>query len=547
MANRLSENPEINVLLLEAGPRPTTIHTVPAYAIYADRPQDRWGFTLNSHPGSCLVAPNQQCIYPLGKLLGGSSSLNYLIYARGNRLDYDRWAEMGNNGWSFDDVFPLFQMIENATEVEDRDYVMRGIEGPLTVGNSNYRTTVAESYIEAVNSVGVPSIDYNGASQIGVGYTQATIRNGRRQSAVNAYLDLIKHRKNLHVMINSLVSRVIIDPITKTAQGVEYIHQGQSYQVFTTKEVILSAGPIMSPTLLMLSGIGDRKELGKFNIPVIKELPVGRKYLDHTVSGGFMFMVNTTGQNLNYETIDTKDAEEFVEKGTGKLTVPSTIEVITFLNNGVRSLPLENPEVEFTFTSSKNEFGFAEFPVLRQDIYNSILKPIEDPSFEVYHLSIIDLYPSAQGKIQLRGPSINNPPIIEYPFFENPKDMETIIKSIKFIVSLTKTPAMRKLGAQLYTAPIPDCASLKFGTDLYWECHIRHFSRNVCHAAATCKMGPKDDREAVVDPELRVYGVKRLRVADTSIAPTTIAGHTQAVGYLVGEKMAMILKQEWEI
>lgn len=537
----------MTVLLLEAGGRPSTIHTVPSYAIYADRPQDRWGFTVNAYPGSCLSGPGQQCIYPLAKLLGGSSSFNYLIWARGNRNDYDTWQDMGNYGWAYDQLWPLFQRIENATQVENRDLFNRGIEGPLSVSHAKSRTMIVDNFIDALGSRGVPYIDYNGASQIGVDYTQAVVKEGRRHSAVSAYLEPVIGRRNLHVMINSLVSKVIIDRLTKTAQGVQFNHQGMSYQVLSKKEVILSAGPVMSPQLLMLSGIGPREDLTTFDIPVLSDLPVGRKYLDHVTSGNYLFLINTTGQNINLEAIQKQDAEEFVRSGTGRLTIPAVIEAIAFLNLGLRNLSTDQPDIELLFSPGKNEAGYDDFSVMRLDIYNALFKPIEDPSIEVFSLSIVDLYPQSRGSIRLRGGSINNPPIIAYPFFDRRIDMESHLRTIKKIIRITETPAMQRIGARLYNVPIPDCAHLDFGSDRYWECHVRHFSRMVCHAAATCKMGPKDDSEAVVDPELRVYGINRLRVADSSIAPTQVAGHTQAVSYVVGEKMAMLLKQEWNI
>lgn len=466
---------------------------------------------------------------------------------RGNRDDYDRWAQMGNYGWGYDDLWPLFQLIENATTVENRDVMTRGIEGPLIISTPNYRTKIVDNFLEASIAGGLPLVDYNGASQMGVNYAQASIKDGKRHSAVNAYLDPIKDRLNLHVMINSLVSKVIIDPVTSTAQGVQFTHQDRQYQIFSKKEVILSAGPVMSPQLLMLSGIGPKEDLTKFNIPVLKDLPVGRKYLDHTSSSGYFFMINTTGQNLNLETMTEEDARLIVGLGTGRLTIPATVEALSFINNGVRNVSSDNPEVELLFSPSKNEVGFDDFTGLRRDLYDALYKPIEDPSIEVFSIAILDLYPEAKGTIKLRGSSINNQPIIEYPFFNNPRDIQSILRAIKYIVALADTPAMQRIGARLYSVPIPDCASLVFGSDKYWECHIRHFSVNVCHAAATSKMGPKDDPEAVVDPELRVYGISKLRVADSSIAPTQVAGHTQAVAYVVGEKMAMLLKQQWNI
>lgn len=550
LANRLTENPGVSVLLLEAGSRQDTIHTVPSLANHAARPKDRWSFTINPYSGSCLGALNQQCVYPLGRILGGSSAFNYMIYLRGSRNDYDKWSQMGNYGWSYADLVPLFERIENTTLLANRAAGLRGIDGPLSIANPSYRTKIAENFIEASMENGLIFRDLNGEESIGVDYTQGTTKNGRRHSAVDAYLTPIKKqgRRNLHVMLNSLVSKVIIDPLTRTALGVEFNHRGRTYRVSARKEVILSAGPIMSPQLLMLSGIGPREDLEKFGIPVIQDLPVGRQYMDHTVSGGYIFTVNTTGENIDLRDIEEKDVRLFGHQGRGKLTVPSITEAIAMIRFGLRpNVPVDNPEMEVLMAPSKDALGTEGHTPMRGDLFEAMYKPLVDSSVEVYSMSLVDLYSEARGRVRLRGGSINNPPIIEFPFFENPRDLEVHVRGIREVIALSETRAMQRIGAKFYNVPIPDCAALGFGTDEYWRCHVRHFSRNVCHAAATNKMGPKGDPEAVVDPELRVFGVDRLRVADSSVAPTQVAGHTQGVAYVVGEKMAGLLKENWGI
>lgn len=550
LANRLSENPEINVLLLEAGPRPSLINTVPGLATFALLPEMRWDFVISPYPGSCLGYKGQVCSYTLGKALGGSSAINHMIYARGNRHDFDRWQRMGNYGWAFDDLLPLFVKMENATELRhpDRDIQYRGLDGEISVSHTNHRTLISDMGIEAAKERGLPRLDFNGPNQIGVDYTQATIKNGRRFSAVEAYLDPVTGRKNLHVMVNSLVSKVMIDPVTKFTQGVEFIYSGETIRISVKKEVILSAGPIMSPTLLMLSGVGPRRDLRKFNIPLMSDLPVGRKYLDHTSISRINARTKLVNETIDLKRITTEDVEEFVNGGEGRLTVPATDEVILFTNNGMNDFPAENANAELIIATGRSHMDSEGFTQLRDDIFNATYRQLEDEQEEgLVTLTVFDLYPQTAGRIRLRGNSINHLPIIEFPFFRNKADLDVLVAGAKEAMALMNTEAMRSVGARLVTTPLPDCAKLVFGSDGYWKCFIRHMARNSLHAAATNKMGPRDDREAVVDPQLKVYGVGKLRVADTSIAPTTTACHTQALSYVIGEKLAEMLKKEWKL
>lgn len=550
LANRLTENPAINVLLLEAGSRPTTLHSIPALASYAVVPETSWGYQMSPHPGSCLGYKGQTCAYPLGRVLGGSSAVNYMVYVRGSRHDFDRWEEMGNYGWGFDDVLPLFLKMENATSLRHQslDTDFRGVRGELDVSHTHYRSLLGATSVQAAKERGLPYLDFNGKRQIGVDYLQGTTRNGRRFSAANAYLDPIQGRKNLHVMLNSLVSKVIIDPATKVTLGVEYIYQGRTHRVMANKEVILSAGPINSPQLLWLSGVGPKRDLTKFNIPVLSDLPVGEKYLDHTSFGRISISTDTWEDSIDLSRINSKDVDDFVFRGAGKLTVPATMEVVTMQNNGYNNnIPQENANMEMIMITGKHSQGTAGYTGMRDDVYNATFKPVDESPYGVISIFIVDLYPETQGRLRMRGPTINHMPIIDFPFFKSTRDMEALVWGAKEAVALLSTKAMKDIGGILNSLPIPDCASLVFGSDEYWRCYIRHLARNILHAAATNKMGPKNDIEAVVDPELRVYGIAKLRVADSSVAPTTVACHTQAVSYVVGEKLSELLKKDWGI
>lgn len=547
VANRLSENSTIRVLLLEAGPRPTTIQSVPVFAQYADQPGYYWDYRINPYRGSCLALKGQQCSYPLGKMLGGSSSLNYLIYARGSAFDYDEWARLGNYGWSYADMVPLFRRLERTLLVHPADPLYRGINGTLGIEHPGHISELTKAFVRASGERGMPFLDYNGASQISVDYAQGTTYRGRRHSASAAYLDPIKERDNLHVMINSLVSKVIIDPETKTAHGVEFIHQGVTRQVFAKKEVILSAGPINSPQLLMLSGIGPRRDLERLNISVLADLQVGQNYEDHVSLPGIVYLVNEEEENINLRDLSEDDVESFVYEGRGKLSVPTALEGVSFYHLGISNVSRSTPEIEFLFGPGRNELGFEGFTTYRDEIYEAAFKSTEDPSVKAFSYFMLDLYPEARGRITLQYDSIHHSPIIEYSFLDTERDMQVFLRGINETLALANTDAFRRKGARINRVLLPDCARHGFGSDAYWRCFIRHMVRNNCHISSSAKMGPRTDPNAVVDPQLRVYGINKLRVADSSITPTQIAGHSQAVAYLIGEKMAELLKKQWEL
>lgn len=534
---------------MEAGPRPSTVHKIPALSSHTLLPETSWNYETSPYPGACLAFAGQNCRYALGKVLGGSSSVNYMVYLRGSRHDFDRWEAMGNYGWGYDEILPLFLKMENATLLRhspvDPEY--RGLSGDLQVGHAPYHSLVSDLVIEAGKERGIPFLDINGRKEIGIDYLQSTTRNGRRFGAKEAYLDPVSHRRNLHVMTNSLVSKVIIDPETKMALGVEFLYQGVSRNVFASKEVIVSGGPINSPQLLWLSGIGPRRDLSKFNIPVLSDLPVGMKYLDHVSVPRISASHPFRNQSIDLKEITSDDVEDFVKRGVGKLTVPGTNEVFAVLNNGFSAIPPGNGNLELIFTTGKNFGGTAGFHPFRDEVFNQTFRPVQESDRGVLGVAVIDLYPEARGRLGMRGDSINHLPIIEYPFFKHPRDMETLLWGIKEGVAMLTSDALAKLGMRIEKFPLPDCAKWVFGTDQYWRCYIRHMATNSLHAAATNKMGPKNDPEAVVDPELRVYGIGRLRVADSSIAPTTAACHTQAISYVVGEKLAQLLKRDWNL
>lgn len=492
---------------------------------------------------------NQRCIYPRGRALGGSSAINYMVHTRGNRHDFDNWKEMGNDGWSYEDVLPYFKKSERANIGDYSDSVYHNRLGELSVEYPQYRSGLSNMYMLAAMEAGYPMVDYNGATQMGTSIIQTTTQNGKRHSAAEAFIQPIyRKRKNLHILTSALVNQIIIDPDTKKASGVHFIRNNQTYTSYATKEVILSAGAFHSPQLLMLSGVGPKEHLESLDIDVIKDLPVGKKFWDHM---GFLpnhFIVNTTSLTTHIKKIGILEIAQFLQ-GKGPLTGIGGFEAFTYGKWAGSDLPGDYPDFELIFMAGHlaSDLGIAfhkEFNV-NQEIYDEVYKPIESPELDVFTIAVLHMQPRTTGTLTLRDKNIFSAPIFDYPYFEEEEDLEAILAGIKASFRIVNTDVMKSIGVKQHAIPVPGCTHLPFNSDDYWRCSIRFYATTVHHQVGSCRMGPEDDEDAVVDPELRVHGIAGLRVADTSVLPTQIAAHSNAVSFMVGEKLADMLKATW--
>lgn len=546
LANRLSENPKWKVLLLEAGRHENLVMDIPLLVNFLQLNRDiNWGYQTHSSNGSCLAMKNNRCNWPRGRVMGGSSVLNYMIYTRGNRRDYDNWAAMGNTGWSYDEVLPYFKKLETS-RIPHEESELRGHDGPITVSEVEWKSESAKQFVKAAQELGLPYVDYNGKSQIGVSFMQTSTRDGARNSANVGYLYPIKNRKNLIVRKMSLVTKIIIDPVTKTATGVKYAQNGKYYTVKARKEVIVSAGGINSPQLLMLSGIGPVEHLEKMNIKTIADLPVGYNLMDHTAPGGLTIKVNVS--TISYDTITAQAFVDF-QKGKGPLTSIGGCESLVFWD-------LENqndldawPDIElFQVGGSIHSFDvFRQNFGLRDDFYQTMYGKLQKNNVQAFSVAPMVLRPKSRGRILLKNKNPYVYPKIYSNYFTDPEgnDLRVSVNGIKKVIEMLDTDAMRKIDAKLDETVIPACAHLGFGTDEYWGCHTRHFTFTIYHYSGTCKMGPVGDESAVVDPRLRVHGINNLRVIDASIFPEIMAGHPNGPTYMIAEKGADMIKEDW--
>ncbi|XP_058447571.1 glucose dehydrogenase [FAD, quinone]-like [Malaya genurostris] len=547
LASRLSEIPQWNILLIEAGGRDNLLSDVPLFAAYLQSTALNWNFRAEKQNGYCEGIEHFRCAMPKGKGLGGSTIINYMIYNRGNSADFDGWEAAGNEGWSYREVLPYFKKSEHVTFKDTNQTPKRGKKGPVNVEYVPYRSSLVHAFVEANKQLGRNIVDYNGDSQIGVDYLQATIRRGRRVTSASAYLNSVSTRPNLTILTNARATRVIINPDTKTASGVEYLWQKRKYTARVRKEVILSAGSFQSPQLLMLSGIGPKQHLEEHGIRVLVDLPVGKTMHDHLALLSLTFLTNTTKQSFDTDRLGIPEATDYFKFGKGVLTVPGALEALAFIKSNVSNDVRDVPDVELLFIggspASDHGTGALRGNAWKQEIYDTVYKPHEGK--DQFTIAVMLFHPKSKGYIRLKDGNPLHWPLIYSNLLDDREDIKTMIEGIKETLRIIDTPVMKAIGARIIDTPLPTCAMHRFGTDDYWECLIRSLATTLHHQISTCRMGPPSDPEAVVSPKLRVYGVKRLRVVDASIMPSTITGHTQAAVYMIAEKASDIIKDRW--
>jgi choline dehydrogenase len=549
LANRLTEIPEWRVLLVEAGGKENFIMDIPILANFIQFTSANWKYKTIPSNTSCLGHQNTQCNYPRGKVMGGSSTLNYMIYTRGHPKDYDNWAACGNEGWSYREVMPYFLKSEDMTIPElAKDTEHHSTGGYLTISYAPYRTPLAEAFMESGFETGQNVVDYNTDTVTGFSYLQNTMKNGTRWSSSRAFLHPIRKRKNLHVTKMSRVTKILTHPETKQAVSIQFIRRNKRYVIRASKEIIVSSGAINSPQLLMLSGIGPRQHLESLGIKLIQDLAVGYNLMDHIALGGLTFIVNQSVSLRTDKIINDPDSmANYFAYHKGPISIPGGCEALAFYDLKDPTNPQGYPDIELLFQGGSivSEQTLRENFGIRNDLYDAVYKPIENR--DTWMVLPMLMRPKSKGRIMLKDRNPFHKPLINPNYFQYDEDLDTMVEGIKKTIELSKTKGFQKFGTKLHDIPIPDCKKHGFGSDDYWRCAIRHLTFTIYHVSGTCKMGPNWDSSAVVDPRLRVYGVKGLRVVDVSIIPEIPVGHTNGPTYMIAEKGADLIKQDWGI
>nr|XP_031838195.1 glucose dehydrogenase [FAD, quinone]-like [Nomia melanderi]XP_031838196.1 glucose dehydrogenase [FAD, quinone]-like [Nomia melanderi] len=555
VANRLSENSNWTVLLLEAGHDEIPLTDVPAlWTTFLGSDDLTWKYKSEPSDKYCLAMNNHQCVFPRGKVLGGSSVSNAMLYARGNKRDYDNWARLGNRGWDYESVLPYFKKSEDMRikEYEDSSYHATG--GDLTVEYFRYRAPISDYMLTAGPEMGYNRTDYNGAEQTGSSYSQGTLRDGLRCSTAKGFLRSVSKRPNLHVSMNSTVEKILIRKLgfLKKAHAVQFRVGDTVHTVSANHEIILSAGAIGSPQLLMLSGIGPRKHLRELKIPVVHDSPgVGRNFQDHVSIGGLFYLVDPPKNYTSdlpfsnfQKPFSTEMVDDFVYRDNGPLYT-NMYENMMFVNTKYANESANWPDIQFMLTTTPaNSFkgpALSDGLNLRDEFYDELTKNVQNETS--YSVMVVLLRPKSRGYIRLRSKDQRAHPIIDPNYFTDEHDLDVIAQGAQIAYQFSQTPTMKKLNARPNPNQVPECASHEFLSDDYYKCLARQFPLTNSHLCGTCKMGPGTDPMAVVDDKLRVRGVKGLRVIDASIMPHITSGNTNAPTVMIAEKGADLIKK----
>jgi choline dehydrogenase len=509
LANRLSADPKYRVLVLEAGRESHPWSRIPVgFAKLIENPAANWLYSSEPDAGT----GQRRIPIPRGKLLGGSSSINGMVFVRGQSQDYDTWAQLGNRGWSYREVLPIFRDMESYQGDGDDEY--RGRGGPLKVTESNETGPLYDALIEAAGEVGIKyTKDYNGANQDGIGMTQATIRNGRRMSTAFCYLDPARGRPNLTIQANALTESLLLEG--KRCIGVRYTINGQQREARATREVIVSGGSINSPQLLELSGIGQPELLQGLGIEVRHALKgVGENLRDHysprmkwTVPPSLGLTYNDKGRGLGL----VWQALKYGLTNKGLLGLPAS-PIRAYVRTRVG---LDAPDAAISWIPF---LAGANFKLAKNSGITAIVNILRSES---------------TGSIHVSSKAPNRPPSIRFNFMTAQLDREVTLEAMRIARRIMTAPAMQGIATD-EIAP-----GVNFQADdelLDW---IKNNAETTYHPVGTCKMG--SDPMAVVDDQLRVHGMEGLRVADASIMPTLTSGNTNAPSIMIGEKASRMV------
>lgn len=536
VASRLSEDPDISVLLLEAGNGNTERPNMETPALYLSLLDDQsvsWQYESEPQRNAFYAFRDRKTKLNMGKVLGGSSSVGAHDYVRGSRYDYDDWAAQGNKGWSYRDVLPFFLKSEGSRIENLKNPDVHNSCGPLTVQNGSSSDRV-DLYFRAGKQIGKREVDCNEPNPLGLCRAQWNIRGGKRWSSANAFLQATEGRVNLDIRTKALVTKLLISEESKKAYGVKILRNDRTEYATARREVIVAAGAYGTPKLLQLSGIGPRDFLNKMQIRTLADLPVGNNLQEHLA-----FRVRV------YLNVDTKRPDVFMD--------PTTVAQYLFERKGPYA---EGPDETYAFikTTKGSRSKSPDIQVFFEGGIGSVVSGVSaeanilekrqnlPDSRDGIGLVVVNLHPRSRGTVRIRSKDPRDNPRIDPNFLSSETDIQQFIEGIRFVEKLADTPAFRQANAQV-ELPYPACSRYTFRSDAYWKCHVQHDATTVWHPTSTCRMGT--GRNAVVDERLRVYQIKNLRIADASIMPEIVSGNTNAPAIMIGEKAAAMILEDY--
>ncbi|XP_054282802.1 glucose dehydrogenase [FAD, quinone]-like [Macrosteles quadrilineatus] len=543
LAARLSEDPTVNILVIEAGGRPSALLDIPIAAPMLQKTPYDWQFYTEPQQNACLGLNEQRSPWPRGKVVGGTSRLNYLVYLRGHVADYDSWVSPDCQHWSRNEIRSYFKRAERQLGRYANDSVFHSTLGSIPVSDLLHTSGMMDGLLGAGEELGYKIGDLNsGETRFKGGFmaTQSTTKDGSRFSADK----LLIGRNNVKILPYTQVTKVLLRRNFE-AYGVRAVRHGHRLTLRARREVILSAGTVGSPHLLLLSGIGPAKHLQELGITVAVDLPVGENLQDH-VATGLDLVVTNQSSPLSWQTVVNPWNPISYLLGQGPMTHPGC-EVVGMVNTLGRTDEL--PDLQFMALPGglSSDAGV----VLKR------VMGITDKLWREYFAELVGtpvatllptvLHPHSRGCIKLRSKNPNDPPVIDPRYLSDPRDVQVLIRGLQLLVRLTETEAMRKIGGMVWSTPLPPCAHLPLFTPPYWECYIRHITVTAYHFVGTCRMGSENDATAVVDHMLQVHKTSRLRVVDASVMPTMPSANINAAVMMIAEKAADLIKAHWHL
>ncbi|XP_060849754.1 glucose dehydrogenase [FAD, quinone]-like [Rhopalosiphum padi] len=547
IASRLSEISEWNVLLLEAGGDPPESSEIPLKWSLALNTEYDWKFLTEQEDNLFKGLDGERCHVPRGCMLGGSSSMNVMLQIRGTKFDFDEWEKMGCTDWGFDSILPYFIKSENFTDASRFDPKIHGNSGPLTVSPFEAPDPAIQTISQAAELMGLKNVKDLNTIERSVGYamSDSTTRNGLRCSTLKAFLIPNSERPNLFVAKYTRVTKILIE--NKAAVGVEFVTKtGEFKTVNCTQEVIVSAGVIMSPQLLMISGIGPADHLKEMSVDVVADLPVGLNYQDHVAFFGLVLSdrkdrpiadIVAESQKLRKDTFD------LIPKGISTMGLTG---LLSFVDTKRAS---GNPDIEimkirYSYNTTrqmntfKNMFGFSDEMA---NIYNEL-----NTKSDIILMIPISNIITKTGRVSLRSNDPMATPKIIANYLSDQEEIDTMVRGIEFVVEMCKTKPMTDAGYAFEEIVYPNCeANCEWGTKDYWKCAIKNLATSIFHSVGTNKMGAISDKTSVVDPSFKVIGVDRLRVIDCSAMPSLVSCNTNAATMMMAEKGADMIKTQY--
>uniref|UniRef100_W8BBI3 Glucose dehydrogenase (Acceptor) n=2 Tax=Ceratitis capitata TaxID=7213 RepID=W8BBI3_CERCA len=545
LASRLSENPAWRVLVLEAGGDPPQESEIPSLLFSLEHTNVTWNYLTEHSEKACWGLVDRRCYWPRGKMIGGSGGLNGMLYVRGHRADYDSWAQAGNQGWGWDDVLPYFERsvrpIGSATHAQ----------GYVTLNAFPVNDPDIEQMIYAGTAeLGIPRVHrFTDGSESGFSNLPGTIQNGRRMSTGKGYLASVARRPNLQVIKNARVTKLNFDDTGSRVRSVSFtIRDERQMRVSVGKELVLSAGVIESPKLLMLSGVGPAQHLRQLNIPLVRDLPVGDNLNDHVQVVTFLKINEHFARPLRAE--DALDnTYNYLIHRRGPLNSHGTASLTGFINT-LRNSPY--PDVEFHhFMLRRGDFAGLKTFLNGLNIDDSTYRIQAQIRQVIAVADVMGMFnvlatPKSSGNLRLHSTDYKQPPKLTHNYFSVPEDLATLLRAIRFQERLLGTAAYRALNVSFILPSIPECTAYVLQSDDYWLCYIKYFSCTTYHQSGTVKMAPESDKTSCVNPRLRLGGIDNVRVADASIMPIIPSANTNAATIMIAEKAVDFIRQDWQ-